>query len=452
MFSLAAFVILFIVGTVLAFARHPIFGLWLYLASIYVHPPSRWWANMLPDLRWALLSAGIALLALFIHRKKIVPPPQPWHRTAPGMLLLLFVIWLWVQNLWALDGPTHFGASVQFTKYLIVFYLVYRLAGSVRDATDILLAHVMGCFFLGMVAFHVGRTLGDRLDGVGGPGIDDANTLGMYFSTAVVVGSTLLLSVRRWRAAILIGTLPIILNGLILTGSRGAFLGLVAGGLVLLLLRPPQRAWMFWGAGALGVILAVSLVDDKFVNRMFTLSDVADTGGRIDGSAENRMVLLDVQWLMAARYPHGAGHRGTAALSPQYLGREWLTKRAGESEDQAARSSHNTFMTVLVEQGIPGILIYGALCLWGAITVARLWVLRRRVPPDVSAPAIACAAAMAVVLIAGQFADYLLAEVQIWLFALLAAGVQHVAHAVQQAPRQSPAGRPQPLSAGQLTK
>jgi O-Antigen ligase len=454
MVSLAAFLSLFVAGAVMALVRHPIYGVWLYLASIYVHPPSRWWAQMLPDLRWSMLAAVIALLSLFIHRKKIQPLPQPWYRTAPGMLLLLFVIWFWAQNLWALDGPTHLDASVQFTKYLIAFYLVYRVAADATSKTDILLGHVVGCLFLGIVAFTVGRDLGDRLNGVGGPGIDDANSLGMYFATAVVVGAALLLSVRRWRVAILLVALPLILNGLILTGSRGAFLGLVAGGLVVLVLRPPQRAWMFWGAGVLGVILAVTLVDQKFVDRVLTLRGAVEHDGAIDGSAENRVVLIDAQWQMAAKYPHGAGHRGTVALSPQYLGREWLTTRPGESEDQAGRSSHNTFLTVLVEQGLPGMLIYCALFLWGALTIARLWVLRRRVPPEVSAPAVACAAAMAVVFTAGQFTDYLLAEVQIWLLALLAAGMQHLTQAAAHDARDQPMPglKEQPLRPGHFTR
>jgi hypothetical protein len=69
---------------------------------------------------------------------------------------------------------------------LIAFYLFYRVATTFNDTTDMLIAHVLGCMFLGMVAHFVGRDMGDRLDGVGGPGIDDANALGMYFATALV--------------------------------------------------------------------------------------------------------------------------------------------------------------------------------------------------------------------------------------------------------------------------
>jgi hypothetical protein len=126
------------------------------------------------------------------------------------------------------------------------------------------------------------------------------------------------------------------------------------GTLVLILLRPPKRAWRFWGAGALGVVAGGVAGRYEVCRSRAVAQGAVEQGGRIDGSAENRMVLLEAQMRMAAGYPHGAGHRGTAALSPQYLDREWLTFGTDDSEEEAARSSHNTFMTVLVEQGIPG--------------------------------------------------------------------------------------------------
>ena len=59
-----AFLMLFFGGLLLAFAIHPRFGLYTYLAVFYVHPPSRWWGDMLPDIRWSLVAAVVALLAL----------------------------------------------------------------------------------------------------------------------------------------------------------------------------------------------------------------------------------------------------------------------------------------------------------------------------------------------------------------------------------------------------
>jgi hypothetical protein len=68
-----------------------------------------------------------------------------------------------------------------------------------------------------------------------------------------------------------------------------------------------------------------------------------------------------------------------------------------------------------------------SLCLWGLMTIGRLWLWRKRChqrsPPRPSpAPP-----QWQWCFTAGQFTDYLLAEVQIWMLALLAASMQHVA-------------------------
>ena len=225
MFSAAAFVLFFLGCSVLAFVRNPMYGLGLYLATVYIHPPSRWWSYMLPDLRWTFIAGTVALAAVFVNSAKLESGNRSWFRTVPGIALLIFVLWFWLQNFWALYPNLHFQHSVQLTKYLIVFYFVYRLATGPKQTADILLMHVAGCAFLGLLCLYVGRNYGARLDGVGGPGMDDANTLGMYLATGVVVGAVLLLTLQGWRRNALLLMVPIALNGVFYTGSRGAFVG-----------------------------------------------------------------------------------------------------------------------------------------------------------------------------------------------------------------------------------
>src|SRR5262245_28767941 len=58
-----AFAGVFALALVLAFVRHPIFGLGAYLLAFFNHPPDRWWGQSLPDLRWSLLAAAVTLVA-----------------------------------------------------------------------------------------------------------------------------------------------------------------------------------------------------------------------------------------------------------------------------------------------------------------------------------------------------------------------------------------------------
>lgn len=432
----------------LALARHPIYGLYAYLASFYIHPPSRWWAQNLPDLRWAFLSAGVTLLAILIHHGKLNRDRAAWHASVPAVILVAFLAWLWLQNLWALDAEAHREASIQFAKYLVAFYLVYRLAETPERLRDILLVHVAGCAYLGIIAYLTDNFVNGRLNGVGGPGIDDANSLGMFLGTGAIVAATLALAERGWRRIFAIVAAPVILNGIVLAASRGAFLGLLAGGLVLFFVKPPQHRRIFWVFAVLGIVGAVSLMDQRFIDRMLSITDAVERTEEMDSSAESRWVLIEAQTRMFADYPFGTGHKGTAALSTRYLDPKWLTHRPGEDESVAARSSHNTFFTALVEQGIPGVIVYFGLLLWGVRTVFVIRAAQRMDAPVQWAYGGAAAAAIAVVLVAGLFTDYLMAEVQVWMLALLLAQLQmrpavassSAAHAPGAALR--PTGRP----------
>ena len=420
MFAALAFLVFCVACAVLAFTRHPVYGLYFYYATFYVHPPSRWWNYMLPDLRWSLLSAVVAVLAVTFHRGRLAPKP-PWLASGPAILLVMYAAWMWIQNLWALDPVEHLEGSTKFVKYLIAFWLVYRVVDSKENLRVVLFGHAAGCLILAVLAQLTGRSEG-RLDGVGGPGLDEANTLAMYLATGVVTMLGLLMTSIGWRRWVCLAMLVIIANGFVLANSRGAFLGLGAGVLVLLLCKARAHRRAFWTLMLVGALGASAIVDATFVARMDTIGDVTSTSEDADVSARSRMAIYEAQLRMAADYPLGAGFRGTVVLSRTYLDRRWLS---WEQDGSAGRSSHNTMMTTLVAQGWPGFVMF--VCLLGWIVLAILRVRRmnsRGVDPQVITLAATCCASLSVVMVAGIGTDYLMAEVQFWLFGALVSALQ----------------------------
>jgi hypothetical protein len=414
MFIAAAFLTFCAICTVLAFVRHPIYGLYFYFAATYVFPPDRWWGYLFGETRWSLLAAGVTALAILFHRGKLLAKPV-WLANAPAMTFAAYAVWMWMQYPWALEQETHFNGSTQYLKYLVAFWFVYRVVDTEQRVRDVLLAHVLGCGLLGIMAYMTGRTLGDRLDGVGGPGMDDANTLGMYFATGAIAGLGLVLTQSGWRRWLSLGCVVIIMEGLVLVNTRGAFLGLVAGGMALALVKATIHRRLFWVLAVVGLLGVVSIVDQKFLERMWSIEKIASNSEEADTSARSRVVLMQAQWRMFLDYPMGSGHRGTEALSTRYLDREWLSI---DASGDGARSSHNTFMTTLVEQGVPGAVLFLWLSLWTLLTMMRL----RRLEPSHADPNLTTLAAgvfgaLVVVFVSGNTADFLLAEVQFWLFA-----------------------------------
>jgi O-antigen ligase len=178
---------------------------------------------------------------------------------------------------------------------------------------------------------------------------------------------------------------------------------------------------MFWGVAALGLIGFAVVVDKAFIERMLTIGDVAEVSEDADMSARSRRVILQAQVEMAFDHPAGIGFRGTVPLSPQYLDPQWLAKLDEDGGQAAGRSSHNTFMTAWVEQGIPGLLLFSSLLVWLLAAVVRMRLLGA-VPiayPQVLTLGAAVVGCLVVVYVAGLATDYLLAEVQFWWYAAL---------------------------------
>jgi len=113
-------------------------------------------------------------------------------------------------------------------------------------------------------------------------------------------------------------------------------------------------------------------------------------------------------------HPFGAGYRGNVALSPRYLDEKWLT--------EGRRAAHNTFLAVLVDMGAPGFLMLLTLLGW---SLARLVALKRLDKKGLSTALGtyrgAIAAGLVAYIVAGQFGNFVTAEVSIWLLAMTAA-------------------------------
>lgn len=429
-----AFLLFCCACTVLAFVRHPIYALYFYLAATFVFPPARWWGYVFGGTRWSLIAAAITILAVVFHRGKLKPKPN-WLSSVPAAAMVLYGTWMWIQTPWALDTTVHVEAATQFFKYIVAFWFFYRIADTKEHARDILFAHVLGCGLLGVLAMQVGRN-GDRLDGVGGPGMDDANTLGMYLATGVLTALGLLMTQTGWRRWTAGGAVLVILNGLILTNTRGAFLGLVAGFILLAAFKAKAHRRMFWSVAIVALLGFAAIVDKSFIERMGSITESAVDSEDVDQSARSRIFIARAQVQMFLEYPQGCGHRCTAVLSPRYLEQRWLTT---DASGDSARASHNTFMTALVEQGIPGAMIFIWLTLWTLLTTVRF--KGKETPdrdPEIGTLVAAVVAVLASIFVAGNTADFLMAEGQFWMLAAL---VSMLRFAGSKAPGEAPTNR-----------
>lgn len=411
MLTAAAFLTAYLAGCVLALVRHPIFGLVAYIGVFYVNPGTRWWGYALPAHRWSFIAAGVTLIAVLIHRSNDVNGPQKISYSLMGGLLV-FLGWLSLQSLWALAPTMHFELLTMTAKYTLVVVLIYKCIDSITHLKYFLWTHAAGCFYLGIIVFT--EYAGGRFEGFGTAGAEDANAASLLVTTGIIVTFALFLSGKWMEKATALGFMPFTLNILIATVSRSGFLALGIGGVLFNLFAPKNNRVVVRALSLIGLTLFVLLATPNYWDRIDTIL----VGGEViegEDTGSGRLVLMEAQLRMFAEYPLGCGHRCTAALSPLYLDEAYLT---GTGENRA-RSSHNTYFTLLVEQGIPGVVLYILLTVWIARRVFRLRKPMRSssgLLPNVYAATVAILGAIAV---GDLFVDYLKFEARVWFLAIL---------------------------------
>lgn len=404
------FLAIYGIGLFLALFRHPLFGLAAYFWAFYMAPPSQWWGTDLPDWRWSLYAAIVTLIATLRLERPVTRPA--WHASWGIRFLIAYVAWMWLQNAWAVNGAYHLEGCLLFTKYIVLIYVIYRVVSDETTVAYFSWGHIAGCFLFGWFAYHA--SVSGRLESFGSGSLTDANLLAMHQITGIAFAGFMFVGgqgKKRWLA---FAALPFILNTIILTASRGAFVGLLGGALAALWMSPRSHRHLVLGAVALAAVLVTLLAHDLFWQRVGTIWATKES--EMEASARSRIELLRYGWQMARDHPLGAGHRGHEVLSPDYLPDELLTG----DEGQRRRSGHNTFMVALVEQGFPGAMLYLALQAWILTTLWRLKSLDRLgLPGSLAIYRAALGTAFVTSFICGQFVNILKAEVVIWLVALL---------------------------------
>jgi O-antigen ligase len=433
------FTVAFLAGCLLALARHPIFGVVTYIATFFLSPPLRWWGQgILLDVRWSLIAAAVTLLAVFFG-SKVKKPALGFMSHWPTIGLLLFTAWLGVQSLWALDATEHGELLSYYVKFMLSLFLIYRCVDSVAHLRALLWTFVLGCFYFGWIAFTTYE--GGRFEGFGGAGIGEANAGALTIVIGTFCASALFLTGSRRERIALLALIPIILNGLVTTISRSGFLALAVGGLVFNFFTPKKLAKIVRLLSVLALVMFLMLTGPSYWNRIQSIKALgADSTQQDTGSG--RLVIIEAQLKMFAAHPLGCGATCTVVLSPLYMEGDMLTEvTAGGPR---VRASHNTYMTMMVEHGIPGIALFVSLLAWCLFSLRKLSRFYADDPGLMRAMIPAAAGIIAAMYIADLFVTYAKFEVRIWFFGVLMIMLNLAAVAAKEraAAKTAEAGKP----------
>lgn len=405
--SAIIFLIGFIAGCVLAFVRNPVYGLLTYIATLYFDPAGQWWGHVLPGMRWELIPAAITVVSMLLYGRRLSLP----LRSGAFWGFLLFVLWVIVQMEWALDIDAQEQLLTIWSKFLVVTIMICACVDSWKNLRLVLWAHVLGCVYMGWIAYAYYH--GGRFEGFGLGSVGDANTGALVLVTGFIAAGSLFLS-GTWRAkAALLPAMGLIANGIIATQSREGFLALLGSGIAFIVFIPKMFRKQVIAASILAGFGFLALTNADFWHRVHTIENVgAEVQGVDTGHA--RLEVAAAQWRIFQQHPFGCGHACTEVLSPQFVPSEYLAL-------SGRRASHNTFLTMLVDHGIPGAALYIALLVW---TYRKLKALAPQAQSMSGFPAIAfpaVAGVMVAITIADLFSQFPLLEVRVWFVSLVIA-------------------------------
>lgn len=337
---------------------------WLAYAAVWVFVFSVPWENVLVIPGIGVVSRLTGMLAMGLTVLMVVVSGRIRSWRAFHVAALLFVFWagfvLWL-NATASNLPLKFWT---YPQLFLVLWLVWEMAPSRRHQLGLFLAYILGASVTAVQTVMAYRTHGDAMRRFSAGATDPnavAMTLALALPMAWYLGMTYRQPLLRWICRMY---LPVGLLGIGLTASRGGLLAAIVGLLIVPLtmtrLSPARLATAIAILGISGAV-AVAYVPDRIVERFATTTssvETLDLGGRF------RIWKAGVQ---AFAYKPLTGY-GTgsfrAAASP------WLR---GDM-----RVAHNSFLSVLVEQGLVGFLLYLAMFLAVFRAVVTLPPLERR--------------------------------------------------------------------------
>ncbi len=302
------------------------------------------------------VALGLALLAVVTSGR--VRRLHGFHMAA-----LLFVI---------TAGAGLFGIRMQqipdkfftYVQLFLVLWMIWELAPSKQRQLGLLMAYVFGAYIAAFDTILLSRrAVGGvaRFAAGGADPNDNAMVLALGLPMAWYLGMTYRQPLMRWVCR---AYLPVAILAIGLTGSRGGMLAtrvaLLIVPLTMTKLSPARLATAIVVLGISGA-LAMTFVPDRLVQRF------ASTGAEVQDLRFGGRFKLWMAGVQAFAEKPLIGY-GTGRF------KQAVTPRLGV----ATQVAHNSFLSVLVEQGLVGFLLYSMMFVAVFLAVMDLPTLERR--------------------------------------------------------------------------
>jgi len=343
--------------------------------------------------RFPIGEVGIAIAAvgLVLQPGKIRVPSPIWIYGA-------FLLWAFLASLASSYSDFALGNVLESLKLLAIILVVVN-ALQTEGQLRFYLLFFLGCFVL----FPVRGTLvgGDTVSGriVWNYIYNNPNDLAALCLIALGIALGFMFS-RASRILVRVGagvSAILLVVVILLTQSRGAFLGLLAGmGPAFIAMGLKRQGRLLFSAGILALVISL-VIPASVWERLSGIAKLTDTSTIVqadpEGSAEQRFEIQKVAWQIFADNPvFGVGLGAYPLENARYapaLGR---------------RDTHNTYLNLAAEVGLPGFALWCAF-VWSVLRYAYR-SRRLAAPGELATQQAWIERALWAYLVAGMFGSY----------------------------------------------
>ena len=295
----------------------------------------------------------LALLATVINAR--VRRIQTFH-----VLAVLFVVLAGLGVFRSVDEPRAIGKFITYLQLLLVLWMIWELAADFQRQRGLLLAYVCGAYVSALSTFmdyreglHITKAAARFATGA-----FDPNDLGMTLALGIPMAWYLAVTYRqpllRWLCR---GYVPLGVLAIGLTASRGAMIAMVVALLII-----PAAMTRLSPAKIVGTVLvlavvgtvAVSYIPETTWKRWSTTKSEVETGTMNSRLNTWRVAVRVFTWKPILGY-------GTSGFN-------WAVKG----------QSHNSYLAILIEQGVVGFILYFGMFVAVIAGALRLPPLERR--------------------------------------------------------------------------
>lgn len=331
-------------------------GMWLWTALFF---PNAWVYGIAGALRYNLLFAAVAIVGYLAWKEK--PRIQ---LTALGVFVLLFFLWTIGSTATTIGNPLiSWDIWNRFSKVVALFVFVVLV---VKDKLH--LDFVLWCVVLsvGFYADLEGLKFlasggGHNIVGLPGHVLGDRNELSLAFVMTMPICYYLWTEYgkqSRFLNLALLGTIAMLVIGVIGTQSRGGFIALlVLGGYMYM---KSDRKILLTVLIALLCVGISFIVSDDWAARIDTIKTADE-----DNSFMTRVVAWKLSFIMAMEHPFfGGGFKSLeyfpvwSELSKEFFSYPWFYTGAALPSTTYGRAAHSIYFQVLGDHGFVGLALY----------------------------------------------------------------------------------------------